>query len=109
MPWSRTSAAATSSCVESGLEATSTTSAPPALSVRTRFAVSVVTCRHADTRRPASGRLTGEALADRAQHRHVAVGPLDPLPAERGQAQVGDVVTGGRSGAAHALGSALLP
>src|SRR5438874_1735028 len=31
-------------------------SAPPALSVRMRFAVSVVTCRHADTRQPASGR-----------------------------------------------------
>ena len=28
---------------------------PPAVSVRTRFAVSVVTCRQAATRRPASG------------------------------------------------------
>ncbi len=38
-----TSAAATSSWVESGLEAQRTMSAPPALSVRIRFAVSVVT------------------------------------------------------------------
>src|SRR6185437_2544055 len=55
MSYSSTSAAATSSCVESGLDAQRTTSAPPALSVRARFAVSVVTCRHAEIRRPASG------------------------------------------------------
>src|SRR3954451_17127458 len=52
MSYSSTSAAATSSCVESGLDAQSTTSAPPAFSVRARFAVSVVTCRHAATRSP---------------------------------------------------------
>src|SRR5215210_4667151 len=52
---SSTSAAATSSCVESGFEAQSTTSAPPSLSVRIRFAVSLVTCRQAETRYPASG------------------------------------------------------
>src|SRR5215208_5782414 len=52
---SSTSAAATSSCVDSGYDAQSTTSAPPAFSVRIRFAVSVVTCRHAATRWPASG------------------------------------------------------
>ena len=45
-----TSAAATSSCVESGFEAQSRTSAPPAFSVRARLAVSVVTCRHAEMR-----------------------------------------------------------
>src|SRR5207247_1481169 len=39
------------------------TSAPPALSVRARFAVSVVTCRHAATRVPRSGR----SLANRAR------------------------------------------
>ena len=50
MPYSSTSAAATSSCVDSGLEAQMTTSAPPACSVRIRFAVSVVTCRQAETR-----------------------------------------------------------
>jgi hypothetical protein len=47
--WS-TSAAATSSCVESGFDAQSTTSAPAAFSVRARFAVSVVTWRHAEMR-----------------------------------------------------------
>ncbi len=55
IPYSATSAAATSSCVESGLEAQSATSAPPAASVRMRLAVSVVTCRHAPTRMPFSG------------------------------------------------------
>ena len=47
--------AATSSCVDSGFEAHTTTSAPPALSVDTRFAVSVVTCKHAESRMPLSG------------------------------------------------------
>src|SRR5262245_59107116 len=56
MPYSSTRAAAASSWVESGFEAHRTTSAPPAWSVRIRFAVSVVTWRHADTRKPASGR-----------------------------------------------------
>src|SRR6476646_6268981 len=55
MSYSSTSAAATSSCVESGLDAQRTTSAPPADNVRARFAVSVVTCRHAEMRCPASG------------------------------------------------------
>ena len=55
MPYSDTSAAATSSCVLSGLDAHSATSAPPSLSVSIRLAVSVVTCRHADTRSPLSG------------------------------------------------------
>src|SRR5829696_2836826 len=55
-PWRSTSAAATSSCVSSGLAAHNATSAPPAISVRTRFAVSVVTCRHIPTRQPSSGR-----------------------------------------------------
>ena len=44
-----------SSCVESGLLAHSATSAPPAWSVIARFAVSLVTCRHALSRLPASG------------------------------------------------------
>src|SRR5919199_1637952 len=55
MSYSSTSAAATSSCVESGFDAQSTTSAPPAFSVRARLAVSVVTWRHAEMRWPASG------------------------------------------------------
>jgi hypothetical protein len=50
MSYSSTSAAAVSSWVESGFEAQRTTSAPPALSVRARFAVSVVTWRHAEMR-----------------------------------------------------------
>src|SRR3989338_3402056 len=65
MPWSRTRWAATSSCVDSGLDAHSTTSAPPALSVTARLAVSEVTCRHAAMRRP----LSGCSLANRARIR----------------------------------------
>ena len=47
MPLCSQSAAATSSWVDSGFDAQSATSAPPAASVSIRFAVSVVTCRHA--------------------------------------------------------------
>src|SRR5271166_2382488 len=47
--------AATSSWVDSGLDAQSTRSAPPALRVRARLAVSAVTCRQADILIPASG------------------------------------------------------
>src|ERR1700738_3405801 len=54
IPCSTVRAAATASFVESGLEAQSTMSAPPALSVTIRFAVSLVTWRHADTRSPLS-------------------------------------------------------
>src|SRR5262252_5915089 len=56
MPKSATSEAATSSCVLSGFEPHRNTCAPPACSVRARFAVSVVTCRQAPMRRPLSGR-----------------------------------------------------
>src|SRR5438477_2244696 len=56
MPSSRTSEAATSSCVERGLEAHVTTVAPPALRARRRLAVSVVTWRQAPTVTPSSGR-----------------------------------------------------
>src|SRR2546425_12158352 len=56
MPWCFTRWAATSSWVDSGFDAHSATSAPPAWSVIARFAVSVVTCRHADRRFPVSGR-----------------------------------------------------
>src|SRR5208337_1795307 len=47
--------AATSSCVESGLEAHSTTSAPPSRRQTARLAVSAVTCRQAEIRMPFSG------------------------------------------------------
>src|SRR5437773_8189061 len=52
---SRFSEAATSSCVDSGLEAHSTASAPPSRSAIIKFAVSLVTCRQAETRKPLSG------------------------------------------------------
>src|SRR5713226_2021553 len=54
-PWSTTSAAAAASDVESGLEAHSTRSAPPACRVRARLAVSFVTCRQAEIRWPLDG------------------------------------------------------
>ncbi len=56
IPNDSTSAAAVTSCVESGFDAARYTSAPPAFSVRIRLAVSVVTWRQAPMRRPASGR-----------------------------------------------------
>src|SRR5271168_1611203 len=52
---SRTRLAATSSCVDRGFEAHSTTSAPPSLRQMARFAVSAVTCRQAETRMPFRG------------------------------------------------------
>src|SRR6202030_1140206 len=52
---SRLSEEATSSCVESGWEAQRTTSAPPSRRAIIKLAVSLVTCRHAETRRPLSG------------------------------------------------------
>src|SRR5437660_8812331 len=55
IPYSAERAAATASLVESGLEAQRTTSAPPALRVIIRLAVSLVTCRQAETRSPESG------------------------------------------------------
>ena len=55
MPKFFTRLAATSSCVDSGLEAHSNRSAPPAFKVLARLAVSAVTCRQADIRMPASG------------------------------------------------------
>src|SRR4030095_4574317 len=55
MSYSRTSAAAVSSWVESGWEAQRAICAPPALRVSISTAVSVVTCRHAPRRMPLSG------------------------------------------------------
>src|SRR5436309_1485675 len=55
MSCSPTSAAATSSWVERGLEAQRATWAPPALSVIISTAVSVVTCRQAPSLTPLSG------------------------------------------------------
>src|SRR2546421_16019 len=55
MAWCDASAAATASLVESGLDAHSAMSAPPALRVSIRLAVSLVTCRHAARRRSFNG------------------------------------------------------
>src|ERR1700682_6373523 len=55
IPCSEASAAATASLVERGLEPHKATSAPPALRVSIRFAVSLVTCRQAATLSPLSG------------------------------------------------------
>src|SRR5271167_2893153 len=55
IPWSRTRLAATSSCVDRGFEAHSTTSAPPSRRQIARFAVSAVTCRQAEMRTPFRG------------------------------------------------------
>src|SRR3984957_3835267 len=55
MPKCVMSAAAVSSCVESGFEPQTTRSAPPSRRVMARFAVSVVTCRQAAMRMPFSG------------------------------------------------------
>ena len=74
MPWS-TSAAATSSCVLSGLDAQSTSSAPPAWSVCIKCAVSLVTWRQALIRIPLSGfcfanrsRMLASTGMDRSAH-----------------------------------------
>ena len=92
MPYSATRAAATSSFVDSGFEAARTTSAPPALSVRIRFAVSVVTWRQAPIADPGQGLLALEPLADQAEDRHLPLRPFDAADALGGEAEVGDVV-----------------
>src|SRR5918994_5911488 len=56
-------AAATSSLVESGLEAHRANSAPPATRARQGLAVSVVTCRQAAIRCPARGRVRASSSA----------------------------------------------
>ena len=55
MPQSATSEAATSSWVDRGFDAISVASAPPACSVRARFAVSVVICAQATSFTPSNG------------------------------------------------------
>src|SRR5512132_1640050 len=62
-PSSSWMAAATSSLVESGLEAHRASSAPPATRARHRLAVSVVTCRQAAMRCPARGRVRASSSA----------------------------------------------
>ena len=98
IPSSTTSEAATSSWVDSGFEAQMSTSAPPALSVRRRLAVSVVTCRQAAATDAGQWALLGETLPDGGEHRHVGVGPRDALLPEVGQPEIGDVVVNGGRG-----------
>src|SRR5215211_3371989 len=62
-PSSAWMAAATSSLVESELEAHRASSAPPATRARQRLAVSVVTCRQAAMRWPARGRVRASSAA----------------------------------------------
>ncbi len=59
------SAAATSSWVDSGLEAARKTRAPPACSAFTRPAVSAVTCRQAAIESPSNGRCAANLSAIR--------------------------------------------
>ncbi len=83
--------AATSSCVDSGFEAHSTTSAPPSRRQMARFAVSAVTCRQAETRMPCQRLVLDEFLADDLQHFHGLVRPLDAFLAQIRQFNVLDV------------------
>ena len=70
-----TSAAATSSWVDNGFDAQSATSAPPACSVSIRFAVSVVTCRHAPMRMSCERPFLLEPFLDQREHRHLGTRP----------------------------------
>ena len=92
MPYSATSAAATSSWVESGLEATRVTSAPPALQRAHEvggLGGDVQAGADAQAReRP----LPLEALADEAQDRHLPLRPLDATNTFIHETEVGDVV-----------------
>jgi len=69
MLYSRTRLAATSSCVESGFEAQSTTSAPPSPKRNRELAVSAVTCRQAKYELPA-GLILDKFLADNLENFH---------------------------------------
>ncbi len=64
------------------------TSAPPACRVRTRLAVSAVTCRQADIRSPRERFFLGEAIADAGQDRHVLVGPENAFLPAHGEFEV---------------------
>ena len=76
---------------DSGLEAMRTKSAPPACRVRTRLAVSAVTCRHADMRMPVERLFFGEAVADAGQHRHILIGPENPALSGAGKARIRNI------------------
>src|SRR3954447_20328576 len=77
------SAAATSSCVESGFDAHRATRAPPAVNARTRFAVSAVTCSDAAMRTPSSGRSrSNRARTPASTGIWVAAQAIRPSPAD---------------------------
>jgi len=79
MSYSSTSAAATSSCVESGFDAQSTTSA--AAGLQRPHQVGRVSGGHVEAGRdavPLERLLLLEPFPDRLQDRHLPVGPLDP-------------------------------
>ena len=88
---SSTSAAATSSWVESGLLAQSTASAPPAFKASARFAVSVVICAQTTTANAVKRPLAVELIPDLAQHRHLAGRPIDSAPPLGGQTRILDI------------------
>ena len=80
-----------SSCVESGLEAHSATSAPPSRSVIIRLAVSLVTCRQAEMRMPFQRLVLDELLADELQDFHGLIGPFQAFLAQIGQFHALDI------------------
>jgi hypothetical protein len=96
MSYSSTSAAATSSCVESGLDANhGVGAARPERAHEVRRLGG-----HVETRGNAHPRerlLPLEPLADRGEHRHLAVGPLDPALALGGEGEILHVVSLRRS------------
>ena len=101
MPYSATSAAATSSLVESGLLAASTTCGAAGLE---RAHEVGRLGRHVQARadaQPVERPVALEALADEAEDGHLALGPFDAPDALGGEAEVGHVVGAGRAGCGH--------
>ena len=92
MPYAATSAAATSSLVESGLEATSVTSAPPALQRAHQVGGLGGDVEAGADAQAFEGPLHREALTDEAQDRHLPLGPLDAANTFIHQTEVGDVM-----------------
>src|SRR5262249_47807016 len=92
MPKSCTRLAATSSWVLRGLEATSTTSAPPAWRVRARLAVSAVAGRQADRRKAPRGVFLPKPASGAARPRPRPAGPKGRVLALGGRPGVLDVV-----------------
>ncbi len=96
-----TTAAAASSWVEKTLQDTQRTSAPSATSVSMRTAVCTVMCSEPAIRAPCSGCVSAYSRRKRHQPGHLVLGEADLVPAEVGQAEVGD---GERKGRGHGHG-----